>query len=110
VVLSGMLTPLREALPWMPPTTPLRASMPLTSPFRSWLTAPLMLSRTCIRGAEIAAPLAKVGDTISGAVSKLKGGDASGITDANSSIDGIKSSSASNGVAVKDNPNANLNG
>jgi len=50
----------------------------------------------------VAAPLAKVGDTISGAVSKLKGGDASGITDANTSIDGIKSSSASNGVAVKD--------
>jgi len=41
----------------------------------------------------VAAPLAKVGDTISGAVSKLKGGDASGITDANTSIDGIKSSS-----------------
>jgi len=58
----------------------------------------------------VAAPLAKVGDTISGAVSKLKGGDASGITDANTSIDGIKSSSASNGVTVKENPNANLNG
>jgi len=58
----------------------------------------------------VAAPLAKVGDTISGAVSKLKGGDASGITDANTSIDGIKSSSASNGVAVKEDPNPNLNG
>jgi len=58
----------------------------------------------------VAAPLAKVGDTISGAVNKLKGGDASGITDANTSIDGIKSSSASNGVAVKENPNPNLNG
>jgi len=58
----------------------------------------------------VAAPLGKVGDTISGAVSKLKGGDASGITDANTSIDGIKSSSASNGVAVKEDPNPNLNG
>ena len=38
VVLSGMLTPLREALPWMPPMIPLRPSMPLTSPFCSWLT------------------------------------------------------------------------
>jgi len=54
--------------------------------------------------------LAKVGDTISGAVSKLKGGDASGITDANTSIDGIKSSSASHGVTVKEDPNPNLNG
>jgi len=54
--------------------------------------------------------LAKVGDTVGGTVSKLKGGDASGITAANTSIDGIKSSSASNGVAVKEDPNANLNG
>ncbi len=58
----------------------------------------------------VAAPLTKVGDTISGAVSKLKGGDASGITDANTSIDGIKSSSASHGVAVKEDPNPNING
>jgi len=58
----------------------------------------------------VAAPLAKVGDTINGAVTKLKGGDASGITDANTSIDGIKSSSASNGVTVKENPNPSLNG
>ena len=58
----------------------------------------------------VAAPLAKVGDTISGAVSKLKGGDASGITDANTSIDGIKNSSASHGVAVPEDPNPNLNG
>ncbi len=58
----------------------------------------------------VAAPLAKVGDTISGAVSKLKGGDASGITDANTSIASIKSSSASHGVAVTEDPNPNLNG
>jgi len=50
------------------------------------------------------------GDTISGAVSKLKGGDASGITDANTSIASIKSSSASHGVAVTEDPNPNLNG
>ena len=56
----------------------------------------------------IAAPLAKVGEQISGAVTKLKSGDPRGIEDVNTSIDNIKSSAAGNGVAVQENPNANL--
>lgn len=56
----------------------------------------------------IAAPLAKVGEQISGAVSKLKGGDPSGIEDANTSIDSIKNSAAGKGVAVQEDPNASL--
>lgn len=58
----------------------------------------------------IAAPLAKVGDEISGAVTKLKGGDASGIEDAQKSIENIKSAAASNGVVVKEDPNQSLTG
>lgn len=56
----------------------------------------------------IAAPLSKVGEQISGAVTKLKGGDPSGIEAVNTSIDNIKNSAASNGVAVQENPNVNL--
>ena len=58
----------------------------------------------------IAAPLAKVGDEISGAVTKLKGGDPSGIEDAQRSIDNIKRSAASNGVAVEEDANQSLTG
>ena len=58
----------------------------------------------------IAAPLAKVGDGISGAVTKLKGGDPSGIEDAQKSIDNIKSSAASSGVAVEEDANQSLTG
>jgi len=50
------------------PMIPLRPSMPLTSPFCSWLTAPLMLSRSCIRGAEIA--LHKVGLALASSVAR----------------------------------------
>lgn len=56
----------------------------------------------------IAAPLAKVGDEISGAVTKLKGGDPSGIKDANTSIASIESAAASQGAAVKEDINPNL--
>lgn len=56
----------------------------------------------------VAAPLAKVGGDISGAVSKLKGGDPSGIKDANTSIAGIESAATSQGVAVKEDANPNL--
>ena len=56
----------------------------------------------------IAAPLAKVGDGISGAVTKLKGGDPSGIQDANTSIAGIESAAASKGDVVKEDVNPNL--
>jgi hypothetical protein len=48
----------------------------------------------------IAAPLAKLGDAISGAVTKLKGGDPSAITDANSQISDITSKSSSNGAPI----------
>jgi len=57
----------------------------------------------------IAAQLSNLGDSISGAVSKLKTGDTSGIEQANSSISSIASSSSKNGVTVKENENANLN-
>ncbi len=56
----------------------------------------------------IAAPLAKVGDGISGAVTKLKGGDPSGIEDANSSISSIKDSAAKNGTTVKEDDSASV--
>jgi hypothetical protein len=48
----------------------------------------------------IAAPLGKLGDAISGAVTKLKGGDPSAITDANSQISDITSKSSSNGAPI----------
>ena len=48
----------------------------------------------------IAAPLTKLGDTVDGAVTKLRGGDASGVTDANSQISSISSSSSSGGVPI----------
>lgn len=56
----------------------------------------------------VAAPLAKVGNEISGAVTKLKGGDPSGIQDANTSITSIESAAASKGAAVKEDVNPNL--
>jgi hypothetical protein len=58
----------------------------------------------------IAAPLAKIGDTISGAVSKLKGGDVSGIEQANTSISSIETTAGSNGAAVNEASSPNLNG
>jgi hypothetical protein len=58
----------------------------------------------------IAAPLAKFGDTISGAVSKLKSGDTSGLEQANTDISGIESAAGSHGATIKENANANLNG
>ena len=56
----------------------------------------------------VAAPLAKVGNEISGAVTKLKGGDPSGIQDANTSITSIESAAASKGAAVKEDVNPKL--
>ncbi len=56
----------------------------------------------------IAAPLAKVGDGISGAVTKLKGGDPIGIEDANSSISSIKDSAARKGTTVKEDDSASV--
>lgn len=56
----------------------------------------------------IAAPLAALGDTITGAVDKLKGGDASGLTAANDAIAGIESGAQSSGDAVTEDPNAKI--
>jgi hypothetical protein len=56
----------------------------------------------------IAAPLGKIGDTVQGAFDKLKGGDASGITDANSAISSVEGTSAKDGVAITENDNPDL--
>ncbi|MDR3664212.1 MAG: hypothetical protein P4L86_28170 [Mycobacterium sp.] len=56
----------------------------------------------------IIAPLDKVGDTVQAAFDKLKGGDASGVTDLNSSIGAIESSSQTNGVPIQEDENADI--
>jgi len=56
----------------------------------------------------IIAPLDKVGDTVQAAFDKFKGGDASGITDLNSSIGSIESSSQKDGVAIQEDENADI--
>lgn len=56
----------------------------------------------------IIAPLDKLGDTVQAAFDKLKGGDASGITDLNSSIGSIESTSQKDGVAIQEDENADL--
>lgn len=48
----------------------------------------------------IAAPLTKLSDAVGGAITKLKGGDASGVTDANSQIASIASSSSAGGAPI----------
>ncbi len=56
----------------------------------------------------IIAPLDKLGDTVQAAFDKLKGDDASGITDLNSSIGSIESTSQKDGVAIQEDENADL--
>lgn len=56
----------------------------------------------------LAAPLAKIGDGISGVVSKLKGGDTSGITDAQNSITSLEGQAANAGTTITENPNASI--
>ncbi len=56
----------------------------------------------------IIAPLDKLGDTVQAAFDKLKGGDASGITDLNTSIGSIESISQKDGVAIQEDENADL--
>ncbi len=56
----------------------------------------------------IAAPLRSVGDGISAAVSKLKGGDPSGITAIQSTVASVESQSSANGTTVQEDPNAPL--
>jgi hypothetical protein len=56
----------------------------------------------------IAAPLGKIGDTVQAAFDKLKGGDASGITDANSAVASVEGTSAKDGVPITENDNPDL--
>lgn len=56
----------------------------------------------------IIAPLDKIGDTVQSAFDKLKGGDASGLTDLNSSIGSIESTSQKDGVAIQEDDNADI--
>lgn len=56
----------------------------------------------------IIAPLDKIGDTVQAAFDKLKGGDTSGITDLNSSISAVESTSQHDGVAIQEDENADL--
>jgi hypothetical protein len=56
----------------------------------------------------IAAPLASIGDSITTAVDKLKSGDASGLTAANSAIAMVESRAGRAGDAVTEDPNAKI--
>ena len=58
----------------------------------------------------IAAPLAKVGDLVSSAVTKIKGGDPSGLTAVNDMIGSVTNSSATQGVPIQEDPNPSLTG
>lgn len=58
----------------------------------------------------IAAPLAKIGDTVQDAFDKVKGGDASGVDSVNSAISSITSSSSKNGVDITEDDNPNIGG
>jgi len=56
----------------------------------------------------IAAPLAKIGDSVQSALDKLKGGDASGVTDVNSLISNVESTSSKDGAPITENEDADL--
>jgi hypothetical protein len=56
----------------------------------------------------IAAPLAKIGDSIRAAFDKLKTGDASGIVDANALASSIEDTSAKDRVEIVENDNPDL--
>lgn len=56
----------------------------------------------------IAAPLGKIGDSVKAAFDKLKGGDASGITDTNALVSTVEGASNKAGVAITENDNPNL--
>ena len=56
----------------------------------------------------IAAPLGKLGDTIQAAFDKLKGGDTSGITDANALVSSVEGTSNKDGVPITENDNPDL--
>lgn len=56
----------------------------------------------------IAAPLQDLGDKISGAVSSLKGGDASGINGIEQTVQGVESKASSAGFPIQEDANAPL--
>lgn len=56
----------------------------------------------------VAGPLRSIGDSVQGAVSKLKSGDTSGITGLESAVGAVESKSASNGATVQEDANAPL--
>ncbi|GAA2059219.1 hypothetical protein [Williamsia deligens] len=56
----------------------------------------------------IAAPLARIGDTVQAAFDKVKSGDASGIDGVESAISSVSSSSKKDGVDITENENPDL--
>jgi hypothetical protein len=56
----------------------------------------------------IAAPLGKIGNSVQAAFDKLKTGDASGLTDVNSSISSVESTSSKDGDPITENNNPKL--
>jgi hypothetical protein len=56
----------------------------------------------------VLSPLRTVSETIQGAVSKLKGGDTSGINDVQGAITQVKSGATSQGATITEDPNAPL--
>jgi hypothetical protein len=56
----------------------------------------------------IAAPLGKIGDSVQSAFDKLKGGDASGVTNVNSLVSSVEGTSNNDGVAITENDNPDL--
>jgi hypothetical protein len=56
----------------------------------------------------ISAPLANIGNSLSGAVDRLKGGDPSGLDGVNSNIGSVENSAGANGAAIGENENADI--
>lgn len=56
----------------------------------------------------IAAPLAKIGNTVQSAFDRLKSGDASGLDDVNSMVSTVEGTSAKDGVQIAENENPDL--
>ncbi len=56
----------------------------------------------------LAAPLSSLSDKIGGVVTKLKGGDASGIQDAQTAVTAIEGAAASGGAPITEDPNAKI--
>lgn len=56
----------------------------------------------------LAAPLANIGNSISAAYDKLKGGDASGLDSVNNSISQVESTSSADGTPIQEDDSANI--